>query len=104
MRLNLNLFSNSLLIYKVSHGPREADELHRHAGDEGNILADAYGIANIDFVEKMVTLNCGRNNVVGRAFVIHEKEDDLGLVGDAGSITTGNAGGRLVCGIIALSP
>jgi len=92
---------------KVSHGPREADALHRHAGDEGNIIADANGIANIDFVEKMVTLNCqsrNSNNVVGRAFVVHEKEDDLGFGGNEGSITTGNAGGRLACGIIALAP
>jgi len=31
-------------------------------------------------------------------------EDDLGFVGNEGSITTDNTGGRLACGIIALAP
>lgn len=42
----------------------------------------------------------GPNTIAGRAIVVHEGEDDLGQGGDEGSMTTGNAGGRLVCGII----
>jgi len=47
----------------------------------------------------------------GRACVIHELQDDLGLgdsteIGTQGktSETTGNAGGRLACGVIGLTP
>ncbi len=31
-------------------------------------------------------------------------EDDLGTVDDEGSKKTGNAGGRVACGIVALVP
>ncbi|KAF8403146.1 hypothetical protein HHK36_011243 [Tetracentron sinense] len=39
------------------------------------------------------------NAVIGRAFVVHELQDDLGKGGNELSFTTGNAGGRLACGI-----
>ena len=47
-----------------------------------------------------------RNNVLtivlGKAIVVHAGEDDLGLGGDDGSLATGNAGGRMACGVIRL--
>ncbi|KAG0460529.1 hypothetical protein HPP92_020826 [Vanilla planifolia] len=46
----------------------------------------------------------GPNSVVGRAFVVHELEDDLGKGGHELSLTTGNAGGRLACGVVGLTP
>jgi Cu-Zn family superoxide dismutase len=45
----------------------------------------------------------GEHNVIGRAFVVHRDEDDLGLGGHELSLTTGNAGPRLACGVIGLS-
>lgn len=75
--------------HKLHGGPNDQE---RHVGDLGNIRSNKKGIAFVD-----ITLN-GENNVVGRAFVIHELADDL-----SPSSATGNAGGRLACGVISIA-
>ncbi|KAL1323566.1 hypothetical protein HN51_033863 [Arachis hypogaea] len=85
----------------LTHGAPE-DEV-RHAGDLGNIVANADGVAEATIVDKQIPLT-GPNSVVGRAFVVHELEDDLGKGGHELSLTTGNAGGRLACGVVGLTP
>ena len=45
----------------------------------------------------------GEHSVVGRSCVTHAGVDDLGQGGHELSSTTGNAGGRLACGVIGLS-
>ena len=72
----------------------------RHAGDHGNIVANKDGLATIDMKVVGVSLNKGDKNIIGRAIVVHAGEDDLGLGGDAGSLKTGNAGGRVACCVI----
>ena len=69
----------------------------------GNIEADATGKAIINLSDEQVTLGEGKGNVVGRAVVVHAGVDDLGLGGDDGSLATGNAGGRVACGVIGLT-
>uniref|UniRef100_A0A1L5JHV7 Superoxide dismutase [Cu-Zn] n=1 Tax=Luffa aegyptiaca TaxID=3670 RepID=A0A1L5JHV7_LUFAE len=86
---------------KLTHGAPE-DEI-RHAGDLGNIVANADGVAEATIVDNQIPLS-GPNSVVGRAFVVHELEDDLGKGGHELSLTTGNAGGRLACGVVGLTP
>ncbi|XP_010414582.1 PREDICTED: superoxide dismutase [Cu-Zn] 2, chloroplastic [Camelina sativa] len=86
---------------KMTHGAPE-DEC-RHAGDLGNIIANADGVAETTIVDNQIPLT-GPNCVVGRAFVVHELKDDLGKGGHELSLTTGNAGGRLACGVIGLTP
>ena len=86
------------------YNPREQthgspNDLVRHVGDLGNIQAGSDGVANFDFTDHQVSL-FGPASVLGRAFVVHEGQDDLGQGGDAGSETTGNAGGRIGCGVI----
>ncbi|PIN04294.1 Cu2+/Zn2+ superoxide dismutase SOD1 [Handroanthus impetiginosus] len=85
----------------LTHGAPE-DKV-RHAGDLGNIIANAQGVAEEKIVDNQIPLS-GPNSVVGRAFVVHELEDDLGKGGHELSLTTGNAGGRLACGVVGLTP
>lgn len=86
---------------KKTHGAPE-DET-RHAGDLGNIVAGEDGVAEVTISDAQIPLE-GPNSVVGRALVIHELEDDLGKGGHELSSTTGNAGGRLACGVVGLTP
>uniref|UniRef100_A0A6N2KGP7 Superoxide dismutase [Cu-Zn] n=1 Tax=Salix viminalis TaxID=40686 RepID=A0A6N2KGP7_SALVM len=86
---------------KLTHGAPE-DEI-RHAGDLGNIVANADGVAEVTIVDSQIPLT-GPNAVIGRALVVHELEDDLGKGGHELSLTTGNAGGRLACGVVGLTP
>ena len=53
--------------------------------------------------ETEVLANVALDQLVGRAFIVHEDKDDLGQGGDAGSLATGNAGGRLGGGLIEWS-
>lgn len=73
----------------------------KHLGDLGNILANSWGIAKGSNLVSDIPLS-GRNTILGRAIVVHENEDDLGLGGDDASRAAagGNAGGRKFCGKI----
>jgi len=84
---------------KTHGGP--TDEV-RHVGDLGNVEADKDGNVEIKIVDAQVSL-IGVNSVIGRSVIIHEKIDDLGKGGHELSATTGNAGGRLACGVIGIA-
>ena len=81
----------------VDHG----DINKGHVGDLGNITADESGTAKFTIEAKRIDL-IGERSVIGRGFVVHEDQDDLGKGGDAESLKTGNAGERLACGVITL--
>jgi len=72
------------------HGGTTGTE--RHAGDLGNIEADASGKVHIDMKGKW-DLN-GENSIIGKSIVVHEKEDDLK------TDPSGNSGARIACGVI----
>ena len=90
-----------VLSLQVKHGAPDAAE--RHVGDLGNIIADRNGVAEVRILDSLLTLY-GDASVIGRAVVVHAGEDDLGRGVDEGSMTTGNAGGRVACGIIGIAP
>ncbi|XP_026854652.2 extracellular superoxide dismutase [Cu-Zn] isoform X2 [Electrophorus electricus] len=71
-----------------------------HPGDFGNFVPRNGKIRQS--VDSDATL-FGGWSVLGRAVVIHEREDDLGLGGDAGSLLHGNAGNRVACCVIGMS-
>ena len=78
---------------KHPHGLPDAKE--KHAGDLGNLEADASGKAHHEITVQNIMI-AGRNNpIIGRAVIVHAKADD-------GSQPTGNAGGRIACGVIGI--
>ena len=66
--------------------------LDHHAGDLGNIEADASGKAHLDWKGKLSL--SGKDSIIGKSVVVHEKEDDLK------TDPSGNSGARIACGAI----
>ena len=66
----------------------------RHAGDMGNVAADADGNVEEEMTFTDITLE-NANAIVGKAVIVHADLDD-------GSQPTGNAGARAACGVIRL--
>ena len=75
-------------------GPMNA--MH-HAGDLGNIVADANGAAHLDLSIQGLTLNGAKDAIVGRSVVLHAKPDDLKTQ------PTGDSGPRIACGVIGIA-
>ncbi|KAF9090493.1 Superoxide dismutase [Cu-Zn] [Mortierella sp. AM989] len=83
-----------------THGAPTAEI--RHAGDLGNVTVGPDGKATLDTTDSQLKL-IGPHSIIGRTVVVHEGEDDLGLGGHELSASTGNAGGRLACGVIGIT-
>ena len=75
----------------VPHGAPEDPQ--RHAGDMGNIDADQNGVAHLEFNDPVMKMN-GHGAIIGHGMIIHANADDMKTQ------PTGNAGGRLACGVI----
>ena len=65
------------------------------------MIADENGKAAISISDKFISLE-GENSILGRTVVVHADVDDLGKGGHELSKSTGNAGGRLACGVIGI--
>jgi Cu-Zn family superoxide dismutase len=72
------------------------DAAKRHEGDLGNIEANSSGKAHLELTDKMMTMS-GDKSIIGRGLIVHEKADDLTTQ------PTGNAGGRVACGVIGVA-
>src|SRR6266550_3197241 len=71
------------------------DAVSHHAGDFGNVTADANGEVHTRFTTHSVSLKSGEQTyAVGHAVVLHANPDDLT------SQPSGNAGARIACGVI----
>jgi Cu-Zn family superoxide dismutase len=75
------------------HGGPMGEMDKRHAGDLGNLEADASGKAHYEVMISGISIG-GKDDIVGHSIVIHAKEDDLK------SNPAGNAGGRVAGGVI----
>jgi superoxide dismutase, Cu-Zn family len=80
--------------HHMQHGAPDAAV--RHAGDFGNLEADASGKAHYERVDATITLE-GPDSIVGHGVIVHEKADDLKTQ------PTGNAGARVACGAIGVA-
>jgi Cu-Zn family superoxide dismutase len=65
----------------------------RHAGDLGNIVADSDGKARVEMKVDSLSIDGTMNPIRNRSVIVHTQADD-------GSQPTGNAGGRIGCGVI----
>ena len=71
------------------------DSPQRHAGDLGNLSADAGGVAVYHAEVSGISVGTAADSIVGRAVIVHANADDLR------SQPAGNAGPRLACGLIS---
>lgn len=76
------------------HG-RPEDHQERHAGDFGNIVADAQGVAAVQFTDPVIRLQ-GKGSILGRSLVVHANEDQF-------TQPSGNAGPRVAVGVIGIA-
>ncbi len=76
------------------HALPESDK--RHAGDLGNLTADAAGKAHFEITVENVSVAGIKNPMVGRGVIVHAKVDD-------GGQPVGNAGPRIACGVIGIA-
>jgi Cu-Zn family superoxide dismutase len=72
------------------------NETSSHAGDLGNIPVKDGKTINYEIIAENLPLK----DIIGRSLIIHADRDDLGRGGDEESLKTGNAGERVLCGVI----
>lgn len=72
------------------------DQSARHAGDLGNLQADANGKAHFEATANNICIVGPQNPIIGRAVIVHASPDD-------GGQPTGNAGARIACGVIGIA-
>lgn len=68
----------------------------RHVGDLGNVRVDDRGMVQHEDIDSKLSM-AGEHSILGRAVVVHAGHDDMN------SQPTGNAGARLLCGVIGVA-
>jgi Cu-Zn family superoxide dismutase len=78
----------------TAHGAPDMDP--HHAGDFGNVTANAAGEVHTTFTTRSITVEAGHMTAVGHAVILHGNPDDLTTQ------PSGNAGPRIACGVVTL--
>jgi Cu-Zn family superoxide dismutase len=68
-----------------------------HVGDLPSLMADAQGVAKIDFTSTSLTLKPGTTSIVDKGLIVHRDPDDYKTQ------PTGNSGPRVACAVIRKS-
>jgi superoxide dismutase, Cu-Zn family len=91
------------------YNPEDGAHMHaglndpmRHAGDLGNLEADASGIAPVDILDPAISIAGMNNPILGRGIVVHAAEDDLKTQFPPGP-SPGNSGARVAVGVIGIA-
>lgn len=79
------------------HGSPMGEENMHHAGDLGNITADASGTAHVDETVNFISVAGMKNPIIGRSVVVHAGADDMKTQ------PTGAAGARIAVGTIGIA-
>lgn len=79
-----------------SHSHALPETAQRHAGDLGNVEANANGIAHYEVTITNASIAGVKNPIIGRGVIVHAKPDD-------GGQPVGNAGARIACGVIGVA-
>ena len=74
------------------HGDRTAAA--RHAGDLGNVEISSTGEVTATFDVQDLSVSDGREGIIGKSVILHEKADDLKTQ------PSGNSGSRIACAVI----
>lgn len=84
--------------FNPSSSPHGApDAAAHHAGDWGNVTADANGVVHTTLTSHALNLTAGDpNSAIGHAIILHANPDDLATQ------PSGNAGPRIACGVVTL--
>ena len=83
--------------FNPSSAPHGAPNMaSHHAGDFGNVTADDQGVVKTTFTTYSVTVEPGEKSAIGHAVILHANPDDLTTQ------PTGNAGGRIACGVVQM--
>ena len=80
----------------TGHQHAGTDQPRRHIGDLGNIEAGSDGTATVDYTDTRLRFD-GAHGILGRGVIVHANPDDLKTQ------PTGNAGGRVACGVIGVA-
>jgi len=76
------------------HGGVRSTAMVSHAGDLGNVTADARGIAKVNVTSNVLRISDGTFAVSGKALVVHKNADDQRTQ------PSGNSGDRIGCGVV----
>jgi Cu-Zn family superoxide dismutase len=71
-------------------------EEHRHAGDFGNLVANAQGEAHYERIDRHISIADLKNPIIGRSVVVHAKSDKF-------TQPVGDAGPRAAVGVIGIA-
>jgi len=66
-------------------------------------MKSVFSLSKFNFF-KYSKFSYGPFGIIGRTLVLHQLEDDLGLVGNEGSRASGNSGRRIACGVVGIMP